>query len=114
GRAEPAREVETFSVRVSRHMQEPRRTLLRNGSTMIDQLPAHSVFPGVRLDEQRVQFSLPVGPWNDGGEAQDLAEPLRHEDVSLGDVVDWNADGVRMREQRIPIAWFGQRCSPFQ
>ena len=104
GSEEAAGRIEALCVRVADDVQDARSMPACDIGTMIDQPSSHASFPECRLYEQRIEFSVPVRPRQDGCKPDDDAIALRHEHMTVRDLLDWQGDRVRMLEQRVSIA----------
>jgi len=72
-RAETARGIEAFRVRVADDVQNPRGAPARDIGAMLYQQSSDASFPEARLDEQRIELGVPVRARHDGCEADDDA-----------------------------------------
>ena len=113
-RAEAARGIEAFRVRIADDVHNARCAPACDVGTVFDQQSPNASFPKTRIDEQRIELGIPVRPWQDCGEADDHAVPLRHEYVAVRDLLDRQRDRVRVCEQGVAIARIGERGAPLQ
>jgi len=112
--SEAARKVEAFCVRVADNIQEACGALVRDARAVVDEQAPDSAFPEGRIDEERIEFSLPVLTRHDRGESDYHPVLLRHEDVALGDLLERQGDRIRMRKQRVAIPGIRERGAPLQ
>ena len=82
GCLEAAREIEAFCVRVADDLQDARGAAPRHIGATFDQQSPKTSFPECRLDEQRIEFGIPVRSRKDRGEADNHAIALGHKDVA--------------------------------
>jgi hypothetical protein len=85
-------------VRVADDVQDARGAPARDIGAMVDQQSPDASFPETRLDEQRIELGVPVRLRQDGCEADDYAVSLRHQHVTIRDLLGRQLDGVRIRE----------------
>jgi hypothetical protein len=98
GGAEAARDIEAFRVRVADDVQDARGAPARDIGAVFDQQSPHTSFPEARLDEQRIELAIPVRPRQDSCEADDHTVALRHQHVTIRDLLERQRDRVRIRE----------------
>jgi hypothetical protein len=98
GCMEAARGIEALRVRVADDVQDARGALARDVGAMFDQQSPHASLPECRLDEQRIELGIPVQPRQYRCEADDHALSLRHEHVTIRNLLNRKSDDIRIRE----------------
>jgi hypothetical protein len=87
-RAEAARGIESFRMRVADDVQDARATRACHVSTMFDQQATDPLFPQARFDEQRIELRIPIRARHDCGKSHNHVVLLRHVDVTICQLLD--------------------------
>ena len=82
--------------------------------TVVDEGPAKSLTPRVRLDEQGIQIRVPILTVEYCRETLDRASRFENKDKAGVDLLDGEIDCIGVRQQRLAVAGVTERCPPLQ
>ena len=69
---------------------------MRDAGTAVDEQAPHASLPEVRIDEEGIEFGIPIRARQDCSESDDHTGQFGHEHVTIGDLFE-------RKDNRIPI-----------